>query len=118
MNRLHSANRLTAYPARVSGSVVVRAFDAREIRGEQALGMDRTTNQSFYGKLIVGCVKARVCSLIYKMGKGRLMAVHCICTQKGLRLLGFHGIESLVRCVEKCSDRIGVLRITGNSYAN
>jgi hypothetical protein len=46
------------------------------------------------------------------------MAVHCTCTPKGLRLLGFHGIESPVRCVEKRSDGIGVLRITGNSHAH
>jgi len=86
--------------------------------GSKPLGMDRTTNQSFYGKLIVSLVKAQVCSLVYKMAKGQLMGVHGIRTQRGLRLLGFHGIESLVRCVEKRSDSIGVLRITGNSYAH
>ena len=91
------------------------SFDACEFRGEQAPGMDRTTNQFFYGKLILGFVKAHVCSLIYRMAKGSLMAVHCTRTKKGLWLLGFHGIERLVRRVEKRSDCIGVLRITGNS---
>jgi len=46
------------------------------------------------------------------------MAVHCTCPPKSLGLQGFHCIERLVRCVEKRSDGIGVLRKTGNSYAH
>jgi len=60
--------------------------------------MNRTTNQAFYGKLILDFVKAHVCSLVYRMAKGRLMTVHCTCTEKGSRLLGFHGLERLMRC--------------------
>jgi hypothetical protein len=26
------------------------------------------------------------------------MDVHCTCTEKGSRLLGFHGLERLMRC--------------------
>jgi hypothetical protein len=38
--------------------------------------------------------------------------------KKGPWLLGFHGIKSSVRRIQKSSDRVGVLRITGNSYAD
>lgn len=77
--------------------------------------MNRSTHKVTH---IVGSVKAHICSLVYRMAKGSLMAVHCTWTPKALRFLGLHGIESLVRCVEKRSDGIGVLRITGNSYAH
>ena len=65
-SHLHSAYRLMPIGPECLAHLSFDVLDACEIRGEQAPGMDRTTNQSLYGKLIVGFVKAHVCSLVYR----------------------------------------------------
>jgi len=67
MNRLHSANRLTAYRAECLARLSFDVLDACGIRGEQAPGMDRTTNQSFYGKSILDKIQLQVCSLVHSL---------------------------------------------------
>jgi len=60
--------------------------------GNKAPGMDRTTNQSLYGKLIVGFVKRTsvhlYTGLVYRIANGRLMAVHCTCHAEGFAAFG------------------------------